>query len=88
MTGKILCRWGIKGSNPGQLDEPKGITFTKFVVFVVDSGNHRIQAFTHKGEFLFEIKDQDNHLRDIFEFEEMLYVTDELHNFIFILRLI
>ncbi|MGA1792065.1 MAG: NHL repeat-containing protein [bacterium] len=43
----IQC-WGEKGSGPGQFKEPKGIIVdSEDRILVVDSGNYRIQIFTH-----------------------------------------
>lgn len=75
--GKILREWGTAGQNPSQFKCPWGIAVTDFVVYVVDSGNNRIQAFTHEGQFLFEIKHPEGQdLAEIFALDDVLYVSD------------
>jgi tripartite motif-containing protein 71 len=47
--------WGSKGSNPGQFNNPAGIVLDpEGFVFVVDTGNNRIQKFASNGTFLDE----------------------------------
>lgn len=42
--------FGEQGNEPGKFQQPGGIAFdAKGMVYVVDSGNHRIQIFTAKG---------------------------------------
>ena len=49
--GESLASWGESGSEGGQLDGPTGIAFNKRDnLFVVDSGNDRVQRFTKDGE--------------------------------------
>jgi sugar lactone lactonase YvrE len=45
---------GFGGAGPGQLNSPSGITIDPISqnIFVVDSGNHRIQQFSSGGAFL------------------------------------
>ena len=44
--GKLLFRFGQAGEKQGEFQDPKGIcTDSKDRVYVVDSGNHRIQVF-------------------------------------------
>ena len=51
--GEYLDRWGAKGSAPGMLNGPAGIAFdANDDLYVVDSMNNRVQAFTRTGEFL------------------------------------
>lgn len=54
--GKIIRSWGKFGNKPGNLKNPTGIKIFRKVLFVLDSGNYRIQAFTRYGKFLFEHK--------------------------------
>jgi NHL repeat. len=44
----------------GNFKNPWGITICCDVVFIVDSGNHRIQAFTCCGKFIFERKCEES----------------------------
>ena len=51
--GEYFDRWGTKGSEPGMLNGPAGIAFdANDDLYVVDSMNNRVQAFTRTGEFL------------------------------------
>ena len=51
--GEYLDRWGTKGSEPGMLNGPTGIAFdANDDLYVVDSMNSRVQAFTRTGECL------------------------------------
>ena len=51
--GEYFDRWGTKGSEPGMLNGPAGITFdANDDLYVVDSMNNRVQVFTKKGDFL------------------------------------
>jgi NHL repeat. len=52
--GKLNRFWGNKGCEKGKFLNPWGIAIYKDIVFVVDSGNHRIQAFTCFGKFIYE----------------------------------
>jgi DNA-binding beta-propeller fold protein YncE len=47
--------WGVKGSGPGQFNEPYGIAVDKEgFVYVTDVRNSRVQKFTGDGEFVTE----------------------------------
>ncbi len=51
----FLDSWGETGKEPGQLFQPTGIAVSKEgTVFVADTGNNRIQAFTSDGQFLWQ----------------------------------
>ena len=51
--GEHIGRWGTKGSEPGMLNGPTGIAFdANDDLYVVDSLNNRVQAFTRNGDFL------------------------------------
>ena len=51
--GEYFDRWGTKGSEPGMLNGPAGIAFdANDDLYVVDSLNNRVQAFTKTGDFL------------------------------------
>jgi hypothetical protein len=53
---KILCKWGTQGVNPAQFNVATCMAITKEgLIYVLDSGNDRIQAFSWKGTYLFEI---------------------------------
>ena len=52
-SGEALRKWGEKGPLPGQLDGPSGMAFDlNDDLYVVDSGNHRVQKFTKDGRHL------------------------------------
>ena len=52
-AGEALGKWGHKGSEPGQLDRPSGMAFDRDDnLYVVDSGNNRVQKFTRDGRLL------------------------------------
>lgn len=51
--GKLLHRWGGKGSGDGQFDNPGGMAIgPDGNVYVCDQTNHRVQVFTPEGEFV------------------------------------
>jgi tetratricopeptide (TPR) repeat protein/sugar lactone lactonase YvrE len=50
--GKYKGSFGNKGSNPGELRSPRGITFHDGILYVADSGNERIELFGDNGVFL------------------------------------
>jgi len=53
--GKLLRRWGKKGTEPGEFDCPGGIAVARNGnVYVADQTNHRIQVFNVKGKFLLQ----------------------------------
>jgi 3-phytase len=49
LTGRALRAIGGKGTAPGKLDHPEGLCVDakRGLVYVVDTGNFRIQAFTN-----------------------------------------
>jgi len=52
--GKPLRQWGKRGAQRGEFDAPYGIVVHEELVYVVDTNNSRIQAFTRYGKFLFQ----------------------------------
>ncbi len=51
----LLDAWGETGKGPGELLQPTGIAVSKDgTVFVADTGNNRIQAFTSDGQLLWQ----------------------------------
>lgn len=49
----FVAKWGTEGSRDGQFNSPRGLAVDSFGnVYVVDTGNHRIQVFTSDGEFI------------------------------------
>jgi DNA-binding beta-propeller fold protein YncE len=52
-TGKLLRRWGRRGSGDGEFFQPRGIAIDPFGnVWVADHENYRVQKFTARGRFL------------------------------------
>jgi hypothetical protein len=44
--GKLLFRFGQSGNQPGEFEKPRGLcTDSKDRLYVMDSGNQRIQVF-------------------------------------------
>lgn len=53
--GRLLRRWGRKGTGAGEFDCPGGLVVGKNGrVYVADQTNHRVQVFNTKGEFLLQ----------------------------------
>lgn len=48
--GDRIREWGTRGSDPGQIDAYLGIAASDDTVFLADSYNRRIQAFSYLGE--------------------------------------
>lgn len=48
-----LAEWGVKGSKPGELDSPRGISVSKEgFVYVSDMSNNRVVKFDRDGKFV------------------------------------
>ena len=51
--GEHIDQWGTKGSDPGMLNGPTGMAFdANDDLYIVDSMNNRVQAFTKNGDYL------------------------------------
>lgn len=51
--GEYLSTFGTQGSDPGQLQNPYGITVgTGSLLYITEWGNHRISIFTFGGDFV------------------------------------
>lgn len=50
--GRFLRGWGEFGVEPGQFNEPWGLTVSDEYLFVADTWNHRIQKFSLDGEWI------------------------------------
>ena len=51
--GERIGEWGVRGSGPGQLDGPSGISLdSNDDIYIVDTGNDRVQKFTKDGDYL------------------------------------
>jgi hypothetical protein len=81
--GKLQRKWGKRGKNPGEFRDPWGVAVAEERVYVVDAGNARIQVFTVKGDFLFQVQPPTTHRRcdlaDIVVCDGKLYVSDWNH---------
>ncbi len=52
-TYELVLKWGRKGSGDGEFYNPSGVAVDdKGYVYVVDSGNYRVQKFTREGKFV------------------------------------
>lgn len=77
LEGKQIRSWGGHGSELGNFSDPWGITIYRNVVFVVDSKNKRIQAFTNGGKFIFEYKHKTSlDMSDIIIDDNYVYIND------------
>jgi len=53
VDGKVIGKWGVKGTGDGEFDTPEGIAVDKSGnVYVCDRQNSRIQKFDSDGKFL------------------------------------
>ena len=57
-TGQLKNTIGSSGSGDGQFSYPYGITIKGDVLYVADSGNHRVQKLTSSGMFLHKFGQQ------------------------------
>jgi hypothetical protein len=73
---KLLRFWGEEGRSAGCFKDIKGIKIYKKIVYVIDSGNHRIQAFTLNGDFILKYNyDTQVNITDIFCINNYIYLT-------------
>jgi len=53
IDGSFLFEFGSKGNQPGQFKYPQGVCIVNHGrIIVADSGNHRLQSFTHEGHHI------------------------------------
>ena len=66
-SGQFITSWGSLGSDPGQLNQPKGLTIDEDNnVYVADEFNNRIQKFDSNGNFITEFgQDRLSHPIDV-----------------------
>ena len=57
-TGQLKNTIGSRGSGDGQFSYPWGISIKGDVLYVADSGNHRVQKLTSSGKFLHKFGQQ------------------------------
>ena len=57
-TGQLKNTIGSRGSGDGQFSYPCGVSIKGDVLYVADSGNHRVQKLTSSGKFLHKFGQQ------------------------------
>src|SRR5208337_946427 len=84
--GKVLKRFGSTGNAEGMFHGPEGICFDRRgSVFVVDSGNYRVQKFDPSGRFLLsfgkmgEYEGEFKKPSDVACINDTVYVTDTVN---------
>jgi len=82
-SGTKLNKFGGQGSGPGKFHGPEGLCFDeKGYIYIVDSGNHRVQKFDINGRFILKFgskgkyEGQLSNPTDVVFRKGMLYVTD------------
>ena len=86
--GQLLWKFGSKGCNDGQLDNPCGIAFDdNNYLYVADYNNHRVQKFDINGNYVLQFAGKASSDGcclstpvDITVHEGMVYVTDATAN--------
>jgi len=76
--GTLLRQWGTTGPNDGEFNDPNGIAVSENVIFVVDSGNERVQVFHRNGKYAFQWTFPDfSNTRPLklLTFKDKIYVT-------------
>jgi hypothetical protein len=74
---KLVRIWGKYGTESGNFKNPSGIVIYFNIVFIVDTNNKRIQAFTCFGKFIFEHKyDKAKDIRRIIIKDNYVYISD------------
>jgi DNA-binding beta-propeller fold protein YncE len=87
-NGEYIRSWGGRGSEPGQMQCPHGISIdlrnSEPEIYVADRGNNRIQVFTLEGEHKRFIYDDMDMPCSFYFFNEEVYIPD-LHSRVTIL---
>ena len=85
--GQLLWKFGSKGFNNGQLDNPCGIAFDgKNHLYVADYNNHRVQKFDINGNYLLQFSGKESGNGrlstpvDVIVHKERVYVADSTAN--------
>jgi hypothetical protein len=82
-SGTPLVSIGSSGSGNGELDDPEDFAISSTgVIFVADSGNRRVQAFSSDGVFLKEIRSDtsgklENPVAIALDSQDDIYVLDK-----------
>jgi len=74
--GKFLRKFGGRGSGPGQLINPYDVIIGENKVYVCDSGNDRICAFTIGGEFIMSFGSKGQK-QGQFKFPVGIHITED-----------
>ncbi|HOP61923.1 MAG TPA: hypothetical protein PK358_02355 [Spirochaetota bacterium] len=82
-AGKVLNKFGSKGSGEGMFHGPKGLCYDKNgYLYIVDGGNYRVQKFDPDGNFNLsfgkngEYEGEFKNPSDITSIKDRVYVTD------------
>jgi len=87
--GTLIRSWGSTDDEKEKFLNPWGITIHKDIVYVADSGNKRIQAFTCYGKFIFEYKLMAiRDISDIIIINDHIYIGDWIDTYITKFKLI
>ena len=80
-NGKLLMKWGTKGTGPGQFDLPHSIDIdAKRRVYVADRSNSRIQIFDENGKYLDEWDNIRSPYHILITGDQHLWVADGVTN--------
>jgi hypothetical protein len=75
--GKILKRWGKKGTGPGEFDQPHTLAMdSRGRLFVGDRNNNRVQILDQDGKFLDEWKQFSRPSGIFIDKHDVIYVSD------------
>jgi sugar lactone lactonase YvrE len=75
--GKLIKRWGQKGTGPGEFDQPHALAMdSKGRLFIGDRNNNRIQIFDQNGKFLEEWKQFSRPSGIYIDKNDTIYVAD------------
>lgn len=72
----FLKSFGTLGNDAGEFNSPGGIAFFRDNLFVLDSGNNRVQQFTNDGVFLSQFSINGNNAQGIAISDEKIFVAD------------
>ena len=81
-NGELVFQWGQKGNDNGSFDSPLGMAVDQSgFIYVVDSGNKRVQVFTPYGKYITTIGEYGsgklNHPEYISILDDIIYVSDD-----------
>jgi hypothetical protein len=84
---QLLSQWGVKGSGPGQLDDPQGIAVDRLGnLYIADAGSQFVHKFTSDGTPLLSF--QEDALKEpqsiAVDYGGTIYVTDPSRASVFV----